>query len=33
MYGSEPGTPTEANPYHYVANDPLNFTDPPIRVS
>jgi RHS repeat-associated protein len=28
MYGSEPGTPTEANPYHYVSNDPLNFTDP-----
>jgi hypothetical protein len=28
MYGSEEGTTTVANPYHYVSNDPLNFVDP-----
>ncbi len=27
-YGSERGAPTEANAYHYVSNDPLNFVDP-----
>jgi RHS repeat-associated protein len=27
-YGTELGTPTEANTYHYVGNDPLNRTDP-----
>ncbi len=27
-YGSEEATTTVANAYHYVSNDPLNFTDP-----